>query len=45
MGVSGNSWIGKIPFRKFAKVVGMEMVRNKLSNDNEGGKSLFQVPL
>ena len=45
MGTSGTSWINKIPLQKFAEVVAMEMLENKLSNDHEDGKPMSQAPL
>ena len=45
MGTSGTSWINKIPLQKFAEVVAMEMLENKLSNDHKDGKPMSQAPL
>ena len=44
-GVPANNWLNKIPLRKFAEIVAMEMLDNKLSHDNYGGKPVSQVPL
>ena len=43
--VEGSHFLSTVSIKKFAELVGMEMIKNKLPTENYGGKRAIQKPL